>query len=271
MERKSAFITGGGSGIGRGLALALADRGVQVCVADIKFEAAQAVANQCGPDSSAVELDVRDSDQVADCIQSFAKSKDRLDFLFNNAGIGISGESYELTAEHWDRIIDVNIRGVANGVSTAYPIMANQGSGHIINTASLAGLGPAPFLTSYATTKHAIVGLSKSLRIEAAPLGVNISVLCPAAIETPLLDSKNPSDLPKISWVPNIRQLLTKIAGPAYPVEKFATKTLAAIKRNVGVIVVPRRARFLWRLGCLLPGFVEKLGIKAVAAERASK
>lgn len=169
---KSAFITGGGSGIGRGLAIALADRGVHVWVSDINFAAAQAVANQCGPNSSAVELDVRDSDQVSDCIRSFAKSKGQIDFLFNNAGIGIGGESYDLTVEHWNRIIDINIRGVVHGVKAAYPIMVKQGSGHIINTASLAGLGPAPFLTSYAMTKHAIVGLSKSLRIEAAALGV---------------------------------------------------------------------------------------------------
>lgn len=98
-----------------------------------------------------------------------------------------------------------------------------------------------------------------------------VSVLCPAAIETPLLDSENPPDLPKISWIPNIRQLLTKLAGPAYPVEKLATETLAAIERNVGVIVVPRRARFLWRLGRIIPSFVEKAGINAVADERASK
>jgi len=270
-QGKTAFITGGGSGIGRGLARALANRGVHVCVTDINFEAAQTVAKECGENSTAVELDVRDAQQVSECIRSFVESTSRLDLLFNNAGIGVSGESYELADAHWNRIIDINIRGVVNGVTAAYPIMVQQGFGHIINTASLAGLGPAPFLTSYTMTKHAIVGLSTSLRIEAATLGVRVSVLCPAAIETPLLDSDNPSDLPKLSWVPNIRQLLTKIAGPAYPVEKLVTDTLAAIKRNVGIIVVPRRARFLWRLGRLLPIFVEKIGIKVVADERALK
>lgn len=268
---KSAFITGGGSGIGRGLALALADRGVHVCVSDINLSTVQDVANRCGPNASAVKLDVRDSDQVSDCIRSFTESQDGIDLLFNNAGIGISGESYELSVEHWDRIININIRGVVHGVKAAYPLMVKQGSGHIINTASLAGLGPAPFLTSYAMTKHAIVGLSRSLRIEAAELGVRVSALCPAAIETPMLEADNPADLPSISWMPNIRRLLTKLTGAAYPVEKLATKTLDAIERNVGIIVVPRRVRFFWFLGRILPSFVEKTAIDAAAEERASK
>ena len=90
--------------------------------------------------------------------------------------------------QHWDRIIDINIRGVIHGVHAVYPGMVARGSGHIINTASVAGLAPAPLLVPYATTKHAVVGLSISLRAEAAAYGVKVSVLCPSAIETPILD-----------------------------------------------------------------------------------
>ncbi len=268
---KSAIITGGGSGIGRGLAIALAARGVDVYIADINYATAQAVAKQCGSSAIAVELDVRDSQKVSESINSIVDSKGRLDFVFNNAGIGVSGESCELTVEHWDRIIDINIRGVVNSVATAYPIMVQQGFGHIINTASLAGLASAPLLTPYAMTKHAVVGLSTSLRIEAAAYGVRVSVLCPAAIETPLLDADNPQDLPKASWRPDIRRFLTKLAGPPYPVEKLVAETLLAIEHNIGVIVLPGRARTLWRLGRFLPSLIEKAGIKAVADERASK
>ena len=86
----------------------------------------------------------------------------RIDLLFNNAGISMGGPTHELTLAHWDRIIDVNIRGVVNGILAAYPRMVEQGHGHIVNTASGAGLAPPPFVTPYAMTKHAVVGLSRA-------------------------------------------------------------------------------------------------------------
>src|SRR5262249_46172547 len=92
---------------------------------------------------------------------------------------------YEL--EDWDRVLNVNLRGVIHGVQAAYPIMLRQGFGHIVNTASMAGLIPAPLVVGYCATKHAVVGLSTSLRIEAAAAGVRVSVLCPGVIRTPAL------------------------------------------------------------------------------------
>src|SRR5690606_15611113 len=155
----------------------------------------------------------------------------------------------ELNVQHWNRITDVNIKGTLNCISVAYPIMVRQGLGHIVNTASLSGLEPTPFLTAYTMTKHAIVGISQSLRIDAADLGVKVSVLCPSAIETPLLDADNPVDLPSLSWKPNIRRLLTKLAGAPYPVALFVKEILEEIERNKGVIVVPARARFIRLMG----------------------
>src|SRR5207248_6593438 len=121
----------------------------------------------------------------------------RLDLMVNNAGIGIGGETRELLLAHWDRIIDVNLRGVVHGVHAAYPVMIEQGSGHIVNTASLAGLLPSPGATPYAMTKHAVVGLSLSLRGEAAAYGVRVTAVCPGVVETPILDKGGPDDLPK--------------------------------------------------------------------------
>lgn len=265
------WVTGGGSGIGRALALAMARRGARVVVTDIDGEAAAKVAAECGPSASAQALDVRDPDAVRASIEGVAREHGRLDFVFNNAGIGVGGEVQELTLGHWERIIDVNIRGVIHGVAAAYPLMVKRGAGHIINTASLAGLGPAPLLTPYAMTKHAVVGLSISLRHEAAALGVRVSALCPAAVETPILDSENPKDLPQISWRPNLRRFLTKIGGAPYPADKLAEEALDAIEANEAVIVIPGKARFLWRLGRLAPGLVEKACVDAVAAERATK
>ncbi len=108
--------------------------------------------------------------------------------MFNNAGIVWGGDTELLTLDQWNAIIDVNVRGVVHGVAAAYPQMIKQGHGHIVNTASMAGLTAAGQITSYVTTKHAIVGLSLALRSEAAAHGVGVLVVCPSAIETPLLE-----------------------------------------------------------------------------------
>jgi NAD(P)-dependent dehydrogenase (short-subunit alcohol dehydrogenase family) len=267
---QSAFITGGASGIGRALAKGLAARGVTVRVADIDLEGAQRVAAECGGAASAVRLDVRDADAVRSCIEDFARAQGQLGFLFNNAGIGAAGETDEIPLADWKELIDINVYGVLHGVLAAYPIMLKQGCGHIVNTASLAGLGPAPLLAPYALSKHAVVGLSTSLQLEAAARGVRVSVLCPAAIETPILDKGNPEGSPA-RWAPDVRRFLTALAGPPYPVERFAREALAAIERNERVIVVPARARFGWRLGRLLPALVARVSAAVVARERQSR
>jgi NAD(P)-dependent dehydrogenase (short-subunit alcohol dehydrogenase family) len=266
-----AFVTGGGSGIGRALCLELARRGARVTVSDLNADAAAKVAAQAGSGATSCALDVRDAAAVRKAIDETVRHGGQLDLLVNNAGIGVAGEVHEIPLPLWDRIIDVNLRGVVHGVAAGYPVMVRQGSGHILNVASLAGLGPAPLFTPYSMTKHAVVGLSLSLRIEAAARGVYVSVLCPAAIETPLLDADNPRDLPAIPWVPNARRLLEAFAGPPYPVERLASEALDAAARNEAVIVLPARARLLWRIGRLFPALLEKGGRDAIAKERATR
>lgn len=263
-----AVVTGGGSGIGRALALAMAARGAHVVVTDIDEAAAMRVAGECGAAASAHRLDVRDAAAVQTLIHATWRLHGRLDYVFNNAGIGVGGEAHEIAGEAWERIIDVNLRGVMHGTLAAYPLMLQQGWGHIVNTASLAGLGAAPLLTPYAMTKHAVVGLTSSLRLEAAEHGVRVSALCPAAVETPLLDKLAPADLPAMVWVPDLRRFLTRLAGPPHPVAKFAEQALAAIERNQAIIVIPARARLVWRMSRLFPALVEKIGLAAVRAER---
>jgi short-subunit dehydrogenase len=186
------------------------------------------------------------------------------------AAVEVGGELQELTLAHWDRIIDINLRGVVNGVQAVYPRMVKQGTGHIMNVASMAGLGPAPLLVPYATTKHAVVGLSTSLRIEAAALGVRVSVLCPSAVETPILDAANPADLPA-TWAPNMRRFLSRLVAPPHPVDALAREALDGLEKNVAVIVIPGRARLALTIGRIAPGMVEKLAGDAVAAERAAR
>ena len=192
-----AIVTGGGSGIGAGLSRALAARGDTVIVADIDGEAAERVAGEVR--GTAAKVDVRDAAAVQALVDDTVAEHGRLDLIFNNAGIGVGGDLLELTVAHWDRIIDINLRGVVHGVQAAYPVMARQRSGHIINTASIAGLIAPAFLTPYAATKHAVVGLSMALRQEAKAHNVGVTVVCPGWTDTPILDSTGPDDLPKPS------------------------------------------------------------------------
>lgn len=266
-EQANIVVTGAASGIGLALSKALVQRGANVWMTDINGEKAGQAAEALGPRAHPAPLDVRDAPAVRDLVERVAKDSGRLDALFNNAGIGVSGEVHELAVEHFDRIVDVNIRGVVNGTVAAYPIMVKQKSGHIVNTASLAGLTPVPLLVPYAMTKHAVVGLSNSLRLEAARYGVKVSVLCPAAIETPLLSADNPSDL-GVAWRPNTRRYLARLSGPAYPVERLADEALRGVERNEGVIIIPARARVSALLCRLAPGLVQSGIRKALAAER---
>jgi short-subunit dehydrogenase len=264
---RTAFVTGGGSGIGRALSKALSARGITVAVTDVDHDAAARVAQECGPRAVAAALDVRDPTAVREAIERFAAEHGRLDYVFNNAGIGTAGEVDDIPLDAWRRIVDINVYGVLHGVLAAYPLMLTQGFGHIVNTASLAGLGPAPLFAPYALTKHAVVGLTTSLRIEAAARGVRVSVFCPAAVETPILDSMNPAEF-GINSAPDARRFLTALAGPPYSVENAVAELLVALDANHGVIVLPARARLAWRLGRWFPALVEKLSLSALAAER---
>jgi NAD(P)-dependent dehydrogenase (short-subunit alcohol dehydrogenase family) len=264
---RTAFVTGGGSGIGRALSKALSARGIAVCVTDIDPDAAARVARECGPLATSFALDVRDPAAVRGAIERFATEQGRLDFVFNNAGIGTSGETNDIPLDAWRRIVDINLYGVLHGVLAAYPLMLKQGFGHIVNTASLAGLGPAPLFSPYALTKHAVVGLSTSLRIEAAARGVRVSAFCPAAVETPILDTTNPAEF-GINSAPDSRRFLTALAGPPYSVDKAVEELLTALEANKGVIVLPARARLAWRLGRWFPALVELVSRSALADER---
>jgi len=256
-QGRVAIVTGAASGIGTALAGALARRGATVVLADIDEAGAKAAADAlaAGPPGrvAAVALDVTDAEAVASLVERVAQDHGHLDFLFNNAGIAVAGPVHELTLAHWNRTIDVNLRGVVHGVVAAYPIMIRQGRGHIVNTASLAGLLPSPMLTAYGMTKHGVVSLSESLRMEAAGHGVRVSVVCPGVIDTPLLDKGNPPDLPPVAHAPNARTLLTKMIGGAYPAASLAEDVLDGVARNRPIIVTPRHARIPWRIYRISP------------------
>ncbi len=262
---RTAIVTGAGSGIGAALSRTLVHAGAHVVCADLDLDAASAVASSCdGPGSArAVALDVTDAAAVSSLVTSVAADAGALDVMFNNAGISIGGETEELTLDHWNSIIDVNIRGVVHGVHAAYPLMVRQGSGHIVNTASMGGLMAAGLLTSYVMTKHAVVGLSLALRSEAAAHGVGVTAVCPSAVDTPILDKGAVGRF-------HGRDYFLKGQGVRRPLDPdvLAAQVLEAVAANKPLLVTPRTARIAWRIGRLSPSFVARSSIRFVDKQR---
>jgi NAD(P)-dependent dehydrogenase (short-subunit alcohol dehydrogenase family) len=257
---RTAIVTGGGSGIGAALTRALVAAGANVVCADLdEVAASRTAASATGPGlARAVALDVTD----AAAVQALVDEAEP-DLLFNNAGITFGGETEDLTLDQWNAIIDVNIRGVVHGVAAAYPLMVRRGSGQIVNTASMGGLMAAGLITSYVMTKHAVVGLSLALRTEAAAKGVGVTVVCPAAVDTPILDK---------GYVGKFhgRDFYLKGQGVRHPLDPdvFAEQVLQAVAEDKAMLVTPRPARIAWRLGRFFPGFVQRQAIGFVAKQR---
>ena len=242
-RHQTAVVTGAASGIGAALAHRLRSRGTTVITTDIEGDVDRT-------------LDVRDLDAFRRLVAETGVP----DLLFANAGISMGGPTHELTRDHWDRAIDVNLNGVVNGLLAVYPGMIERGSGHIVVTASGAGLAPPPFVTAYATTKHAVVGLALALRPEAALHGVRVSVLCPGAVETPILDRPPPEDLPAGTTMPvTARQYLALVKQKPIDADRFARLALERVERNRAIIAVPASARTLWYLHRLSPTIVGRI------------
>ena len=258
-----AIVTGGGSGIGEALCRALAARGDTVVVADIDGASAERVAGELGARATASKVDVRDAGGVQALVDETVAQHGRIDIMFNNAGIAVGGDVLELTLAHWDRIIDINLRGVVHGIQAAYPVMAKQRSGHIVNTASMAGLTAPAYLAPYVAVKHAVVGLSLSLREEAKAHDVNVTVVCPFWIDTPILDSTGPDDLPKpASMEGGVREAASKMG--IYSPHALAQDILRGIDKRKAMVVAPRSGRIAWRLARLSPvGVATLMGIVA--------
>jgi NAD(P)-dependent dehydrogenase (short-subunit alcohol dehydrogenase family) len=252
---KIAFVTGGASGIGAALATELVDKGAEVWIADRQVGAAGELAqrlNSGGGKAHVIELDVRSYPSFERAVAEAVQQSGRIDYLFNNAGIGVGGEVDSYTLDDWNDVFDVNLRGVVHGIQAVYPIMIRQHSGHIVNTASMAGLVTTVGQASYTATKHAVVALSKALRVEAERHRVQVSVLCPGAIRTPILTGgqygrilvAGLSDEELLKFWEQLRPM-----GP----EVFAERALRAVLRGDAIIVVPAWWKAWWYLERLSP------------------
>ncbi|MGN6635526.1 MAG: SDR family NAD(P)-dependent oxidoreductase [Oryzihumus sp.] len=243
-QQRVVLISGGASGIGAALATAHARLGDTVVVADIH------------PSDPAHEhLNVTDRQANARVARRVVDEHGRIDVFYNNAGIATGGLVEELSPEHWDHTIDVNLRGVVHGIEAVYPLMRAQRSGHIVNTASLAGLLPAPVMAPYTATKHAVVALSQALRMEARAHGVKVTAVCPGFVDTPLLQAVN-RDVPATGVNGETPALVERLRPHLLPAEELARIVVEALPKNPALVVAPRQARLAAWAQRFAPGLV---------------
>lgn len=180
-----ALVTGGAQGIGLGIARALTAEGARVAILDVEPEPmAQAAAElSC----ATYELDVRDRDRWREVVDDIEATLGPVGILCNNAGVGGGASVTAMTYELWDWVMGVNVGGVINGIQTVVPRMVERGRGHVVNTASGAGLVPGGGGFMYGTSKYAVVGLSENMRPDLAKRGVGMSVLCPGPVATDII------------------------------------------------------------------------------------
>jgi short-subunit dehydrogenase len=189
---KTAIITGGSSGIGKEMARQMAHQGAIVTIIGRSIERGEAAVRELQKDGLEIQFaacDMTDAPAVQNMVDGFVKEHGRIDYFFNNAGSFLGGELRDTPLEEWQAVATNNIFSVLNGSYSAYQQMLRQGSGHIVNVASAAGLFPLPVIGMYGSTKFQVVALSQTMRVEAKALGVNVSAACPTVVDTALYDS----------------------------------------------------------------------------------
>lgn len=247
---RTAVVTGAGGGLGRALCVALARRGARMVVADVhqaRCEETARLVEQAGGEATVVVTDVVDPAQVERLAQEAERVLGRLDLVVNNAGVAAAGPVGEASLADWQWIVGINLWGVIHGCHYFVPRLVRQGSGAVLNVASLAGIACAPGMASYNTTKAAVIGLSETLAAEVSGDNVGVTVLCPAFFKTNLMETMRVSDA-------HFRTMAeAAFANSRMTADEVATAALQAVERRQLYCLPMREGRILWRLKRLMP------------------
>lgn len=225
IARKIVVITGASSGLGEATARHLSEQGAVVVLGARRIDRINALAKElAGSEGNAiaVQTDVTQCEQVKKLVEAAVEKYGRIDVMINNAGLMPHSPLDRLKIDDWDRMIDVNIKGVLYGIAAALPYMQKQKSGHIINVSSVAGHKVRPASAVYAATKHAVLALSEGLRQEVKPYNIRTTVISPGAIAT---------ELPNSVTEPDIADSVRKIYEIAIPADSFARAVAFAISQ----------------------------------------
>src|SRR5688572_22097213 len=233
LEGKVAAVTGAASGLGKAMALAFAAEGMHVALADVD-EKALGELRLPGVKSLAMRVDVSKAAEVDAFAERTAAELGGVHLVCNNAGVALTGALWEMSELDWEWILGVNLRGVANGVRAFAPRLLAQDEGHIVNTASVAGLISPPGMGAYCVTKHAVVALSEALHHDLRERGsrVGVSVLCPAYVPTGIMESdrNRPSHLGASRKTPQDATLKKAVASGKLSADDVARAVVAAVK-----------------------------------------
>ena len=224
LENKVVVITGASSGLGEAAARLLAKEGAKLVLGARRLDRLQALASELSLGKDAIlQTDVTDVGQVRRLVDHAVKTHGRLDVIINNAGLMPHSPLERGKVDDWDRMIDVNIKGLLYGIAAALPHMKTQKSGHIINVSSVAGHKVGPGGAVYAATKHAVRVISEGLRQEVKPYNIRTTIISPGAVATELPDSVTEADVAQ-----GVRALYDRVAIPA---DSFARTVVFAMSQ----------------------------------------
>ncbi|MFL5344777.1 MAG: SDR family NAD(P)-dependent oxidoreductase [Hyalangium sp.] len=251
LEGARAVITGAGSGLGRALCLELARYKAQVLVSDWDLSSAEQTARQveqAGGKALVQACDVTKPEQVEALAEAAFSRLGGVDLLVNNAGVACGGEVGELPLEEWKRVLDVNLWGVIHGCHVFVPRLRKQGSGHILNIASAAGLMSVGYLAPYSVSKAGVVSLSETLYLELKPAGIGVTVACPTFFRTNIATAASLYNDPKLTQAAN--KLVNEARVEA---DTVARKCLRAVVHGARYALPIADGRWAWRLKRLSP------------------
>lgn len=255
---KTVAVTGGASGLGKAMALRYAKAGWAVAIADLNDERGEATLGElnalCG-NASYHRVDVRDASAIEHWRDAIMERWGQIDVVINNAGIASHGGIAESSLEDWDFAIDVNLMGVVRGCKYFSQVMKQQGHGHIVNIASMAGLIHAPEMNSYNATKAAVVALSETMLFELGPFGVGITVVCPGFFQTNLAESTISPDAHAQAHVSKM------LATSDITADDIADQVFTAVESNQFMLLPHKSYRNTWYWKRFMPSlYNNKMG-----------
>lgn len=270
IHNKIALVTGAASGMGRATAMEMARKGAHLILVDINEKGLKEVAASIQRMESRAHIIVANlalKEEIARVAKTALEQEDHIDILYNNAGVALLEEIKDTTTEDWEWLVDINMWAPIRLTQALLPHMIERGTGHIVTTASVAGLMGAPMLGAYSVTKFGMVGYSEALRAEVAQYGISVSAVCPGVVRTNLVETIK---------TPGVKEGMSKQMD-RYPSwigldEMEAGKQIVkGIRKNKGFILIAREAKPLWLLKRISPEatyFMNRLMFKVLRSER---
>ena len=249
--QQRAFVTGAASGLGLEIGRQLADRGWKLYLADINGEALDAAAADLadrGATSLSRVLNVTRPEELEAARDDVEQAWGGVDLVFNNAGIAVAGELNEVSLQDWQRVIEVDLWGAIHGCRVFAPLLQRQGAGHIINTASSAGILSAPEMAPYNVAKAGVISLSETLKVELGRDGIGVTVICPTVFSSGLGASFGQATAGE-------RMLQKQLDQSKVPAAEIVRDTISAIERQRLYVISQPDGRWGWRMKRWLPEF----------------